>query len=102
MEKRNWFVDINSFEPMLNGATAIVRESKNDNNGTNDGIMIIGLNQVNAQVNGGLSFKDAYLISACPDLLQALTDILIFGLNKNTILAANKSINKAHGFFDED
>jgi hypothetical protein len=75
MDKRTWFVDVNEFEPMLNGSSLIVREYNNDNNGENDGLMIIGLNEVNRNIRGGLSCDDAYLIAAAPEMLKALQNL---------------------------
>ncbi len=100
MKKRNWFVDINEFSPMLNGSRLIIREDNNNNNGENDGLMVIGLSEVNPGIRGGLSQEDACLISAAPDMIEALKAIMNEGLNEATFLSAQKAIKKASGIFD--
>jgi hypothetical protein len=96
---REWFVDINQYEGMLYGAQEIVREDNNNNDGENDGLMIVGVNQINNNARGGLSPEDAQLISACPDMFNALIDILINGYNIQTISKAQKAIKKATKHF---
>ncbi len=83
---------------MLNGCSVIVREDNNNNNGENDGLMIIGLSEVNPYIKGGLSHDDAYLISAAPDMIEALKSIMANGLNESTFISAQKAIKKASGF----
>ncbi len=97
MTKRYWFVDCNHFDGMLNGAQTIVREVRNNNNGINDGLMIVGINQIDKNVNGGLSDDDAKLIAACPEMIDALERIIIHGLNAVTMIEAVNAIRKARG-----
>jgi hypothetical protein len=96
--KRNWFVDCNQYEGMINGSQSIVREDNNNNDGENDGIMIVGVNQINNNARGGLSEKDATLISACPDMYNALQYILKHGLNEKSINKAKNALLKADYF----
>jgi hypothetical protein len=93
--KREWFVDCNEYEGMINGSQSVVRENNQDNNGENLGLMIIGVSEINNHSRGGLSEKDAILISACPDMLYALQSILKNGLTEKTFIKAKKAIEKA-------
>ncbi len=93
--KRKWFVDCNDYDGMMRGSSNVVREDNNNNNGVNDGLMVIGVNEINNHCNGGLSFDDAILISACPDMLYALKLIIEKGLTCETLFEAQQALKKA-------
>lgn len=77
-----WSVDCNQFGSM-SCCCLIVRSSRNDDNGVSDkhnGIMVIGIGDAGFGNSGyddvdgpSLSYANAHLIAAAPELLHALT-----------------------------
>jgi hypothetical protein len=73
---KDWYIDINQFKPMLNGSQIIIRDIEADDNAESENLMIIGLNEVNKDIKGGLSMKDAELICLAPKMKFAIDSIL--------------------------
>lgn len=74
---RNWGVDCNWHEGMgNNGCDIIVRDVSKDDNGIGQRLMIIGINNVNSEIQAGLCYEDAVLIASAPFMQDTIIEIL--------------------------
>lgn len=80
---RNWGVDSNWHEGMGNGCNIIVRDISDGDNGIGQRLMVIGINNVNSEIQAGLCYEDAVLIASAPFMQDTIIEILSL-LNDDT------------------
>ena len=73
---RNWGVDSNWHEGMSNGSSIIVRDVSDGDNGIGQRLMIIGIDNVNSEIEAGLCYEDAVLIASAPFMQDTIAEIL--------------------------